>query len=393
MKDNTLNWACWLPRVHEGQHNLSLLSRKIIFNVRLDLFERLDFEDDFTFLEPLLFSAFASPEAAVEMESLVVGYICSEYSPFKFSVRSNKDQTLVIPAIGSRKFAQEEMSLLAEITDENRHLVDIGSSDNNELCFVPDLKTSIDNFTIYQEIHYLLYPLFKFVDETVGPVCKKDLVGVKYSQLLERGLKLISTAYPDFFSALSSVTRGFLVFRQHGMNSYYSESAHGISFLSVPDFVSIPYFVEDIAHQCGHIIFNSMFFRHEELLADPERSISQFSHDPEDSRSAFILFHAVFTEHVIAICLLSFLESDQCSDEEREETVGRLAFIMKKYEIDLHSLKQVDGLTKVGEIMRTELEGSFKKLYSYCHYQIADISLAGQPYNFDFNKYKEINLR
>ena len=391
-KDNSLNWEYWHSRIHIGQHDLSLLSRRIIYNIRPDLFELLPFEDDFTFLEPLLFSAFASPTPAVDIESIVVGYFRGDYSPFAFTVKSNADGVVVIPAIGSHEVATESIRLLAVNAGGKQQIVSVGLMGNDNLSFVVEPKTSIHNFSVCSDIHYLLYPLFKFADGTVGSIPCTHMTGVKYLPLLERGLKHISIAYPDYFAALTSVTRGFLVFRQPGMNSFASDSAHGISFLSVPDYVSIPYFVEDIAHQCGHIVFSAMFFRREDLMdVALDLPISQYNQNPDDNRSIYVVFHALFTEHVIATCLLSLFETVERGGEECDEVIGRLAFIMKKYHRDLESLGEVTPRTENGDMIYNELEESYKDLYSKCGHQIKSASLTGQPYNFDFRRYMEAN--
>lgn len=391
--DSTLNWEYWHSRVQEGQHDLSLLSRKIIYNIRPDIFEQLPFEDDAIFLEPLFFSAFASPAPREEIESLAVRYFHNQHAPFKFTVKPNADGMVVIPEIGSQYAAKNSLCLQSVGADEKQQPTITESIDTDILSFATEPKTADHKFSIYNDIHYLLYPLFKFVDGTVGSISKKNLAGIKHLALVERSLKHISIAYPDYYAALTCVTRGFMIFRQPRMNSFSSESAHGISFLSVPDFVSIPYFVEDIAHQCGHIVFSSIFFRPEELLALPsETPISSYNQNPDDNRSLYVVFHAVFTEHLIATCLLSLYGSPECSDEENDEIIGRLAFIMKKYHRDLDSLGKVPERTENGEMMYNELESSYRNLHSKCARLIKNVNLTEQPYNFDFIQYKKANL-
>ena len=78
--------------------------------------------------------------------------------------------------------------------------------------------------------------------------------------------------------------------------------------------------------------------------------------------------------------------------EEKAEIQGRIAFILRKYELDLDSLSKLRGsLRERSGEMYGALEEGFNGLYSRCKYLIAGVSLSGQPYSFDFDTYKVAN--
>lgn len=386
-----IDWSYWLPQVMNGQHELSLLCRKLILGLRRDIFDRLPFEADDSFLEPTYFAAFAGSNPAPELGSLAVGYFCDGHEPFEFAVRANSDGVVVLPNIGSFRCEEKELELVVESENGLRHVFRRGARWDDDFGLVPNVTISDGEFLLYDNVHYLFNGLIRFRDGGPGIISKNEVVGTEFAQKLNRSLELLSSNFPDYFDALRGVTRGFLLFREPGINSFASDSAPGIAFLSVPGHVSVPYFLDDIAHQCGHLVFSSIFFDRESLFdTDPDKPIGVYTRTPGDKRSVYVVFHAVFTEYLIARCLLS-CGSDMDSEEEAE-VEGRLAFIMRKYEADLDSLSKAQGRIKgEGVQMYADLEAGFNELYSQSEHAIAGADLSGQPYSFDFEKYKKAN--
>jgi len=128
----------------------------------------------------------------------------------------------------------------------------------------------------------------------------------------------------------------FVLFESTNVNSFTSENLPGVNFLSVPPVRSVSYFIEDTAHQCGHNIISAMSFGVEDYFLDEEAN-KHFAEGrvKNDNRSAYVVFHGVFTEVMIAMVLSSFIENNN-DPSDKLEAEGRLAFALKKFNVDVH---------------------------------------------------------
>ncbi len=279
-----IDWSQRLPQVVDGRHELSRLSRKLMFRLRRDLFERLPFEDDDSFLEPTYFPAFASPSPAA-LGSLAVGHFRPGHAPFEFSARSNADGLIVIPNIGSFRSEQTELELVIETEEQTRRLFRRGHG-----AFVKpsrDFKTPIGQFIVYDHVHHLICDLIRYPDGGRAEIRESDVVGSGCADVLNVSLRRLSVGFPQYFQAIKAVTRGFLPFRMLGVNSFASDSVPGIAFLSLPEHASVPYFLDDVAHQCGHLVFSAMFFDRQRLFdIDTDEPIARYTKNMQDGKAS-----------------------------------------------------------------------------------------------------------
>jgi len=90
-------------------------------------------------------------------------------------------------------------------------------------------------------------------------------------------------ATPVLFDALRSVTRRIVLYSADLPNSFATLSAHGVAFLNVKDDNDEVFFVDDLAHQCGHIMFNALTQEKPRFLArTADTPLRDFCRDRED---------------------------------------------------------------------------------------------------------------
>src|SRR2546426_2901954 len=103
-------------------------------------------------------------------------------------------------------------------------------------------------------------------------------------------------ATPALFDALHAVTRRIFLYNAELPTSFATMSAHGVAFLNVKDDNDEVFFVDDLAHQCGHVLFNALTQEKERFLARPaDTPMRDFCHDQEDPRTLYSALHGLFT--------------------------------------------------------------------------------------------------
>jgi hypothetical protein len=83
-----------------GQSALADTIRLLVYKTDPALFDLLDFSDDHTFLEPLLFAFFTADEALTPLEQILYGYIDDSRKPDALRVSSDGNGIVHLPHIG-----------------------------------------------------------------------------------------------------------------------------------------------------------------------------------------------------------------------------------------------------------------------------------------------------
>lgn len=291
--------------------------RILVYRMAPDAFARLDFSDDAAFLHPLLLAAARQPEPGRAIER----------------------------------------SVLAPTRDG---------------------RAEIRDFTVYTAMDLLLQTYTPEEDQSVLLEVVHDEAAMA---TLAKALNALEALVPAYWRLLQATTRGFVFSRQERLRSFATEALHGISFLSLPKHVSVPGLTEDVAHQCGHTLFSSMF-------PDPapwdQVRASAITGQADDRRSAYVVFHGVFTESLIALALITALETGFFELRDRHEAEGRLAFLLRKFASDLSCLMalSVDPETEWGRI-RGEMKDVFADVVRRARGILRPMDLDGHGYDFD----------
>lgn len=209
---------------------------------------------------------------------------------------------------------------------------------------------------------------------------------------IERALDLLERHARDVHDSILAATRAVLVFHAPGMNSFAAPGAHGIGFLNAALGDDEVFFIEDLAHQCGHVVFHAMTLDRDRFLRvrgeTPMGTIHGRGHDP---RTVLDALHGLFTEALIAIALTRCAESAEWTDRQRHELSGRLAMILRRYRGDLEDLAYPEiysdgglGLLRILYAIFTGLAIEHAALVQACDF-------SNQDYNFDYARFRALN--
>ena len=83
-----------------GQQKLVDTLRLLVFKTAPDLFDRLDFDDDESFLDPLLFAYFTDPAPAQPLAQLLYARIPPQHRPASIELRSDTNGRILLPGLG-----------------------------------------------------------------------------------------------------------------------------------------------------------------------------------------------------------------------------------------------------------------------------------------------------
>lgn len=382
-----------LDAIHDGQVGLANGIRRMVYWTSPELFAALAAEDDAPFLEPLLFAAFAAGDAKDVVPGLLVGYLPEHGRPSACTVHSDARGRVYIPGIGTFATSRPDSTLLLhpQGPPRNWHLRWHGEPASR--AYSPERHVGSTTVRLLHAHHPLLNRLY--VDEANHGVDVREPPADRYAVPLENALDAVGRAFPRYHEALLHVTRGIVCFSGDEPNSFAAMGAYGVAFFNLGHLRggdAEVFCVEDLAHQCGHIVFSAMAQGGEGyFVVDPSTRLRDVVEDVNDDRSLYVTLHGVFTEAVMSVVLKRCLEDGGYDPARARELRGRLAFILHRFLLDLRNLDVDSVFTPTGRALLESLHDVFDAVRDDAAEAIRGLDLSGQPYVFDFGRFSEAN--
>ena len=374
----------WREDAARGQLKLVDALRILVFKTDPALFDRLDFEDDESLLDPLLFAYFTDPAPAQPLAQLLYARIPPERRPASIEVHSDTSGSVFLPGLGE--------------------LCTGGGARGLELRGEPNLACWADGRVVAGawraaekipgtaiEITSGAHPLlarFLVADDgaavEVGEVCRQ------YIPHVHRACALLRDDCPAVWNDIAAVTRRIVLFRGDLPNSFATLSAHGAIFCNVTTAIDEVFFLEDIAHQAGHVLFNALTVEKEALFTvDPSTTIDSFGAEASHARTLYAAVHGLFTYTTIGEVLSACC--DCVTGRKAHELLGRLGMILQKFESDIALLDRPALYTPSGLLWWQYFDGVFRRLHA-CHAaRVGFFDYSNQPYVFSYELFAERN--
>ena len=350
----------------------------LLYKENPSLLEKINFEDDNIFLEPLLFAYFNSK-------------------------KDNLFSEIMLTEITQGYFVEKESLLLKE------------SFNNEGIAYVPNLGyfdkegKKVDDIFIIQNssIELLIHPIVHlksifrdFNEKNKIEISKAQ--SLKYENALTQALQYIKTSNKVHYDLIEQCCKKIVLFETDpkNTNSFSTINAHGIAFLNVyqEDYDEV-FFVDDIAHQTGHIIMTTILFeRKKYFLIDENQNIRTFTKNKSEYRSFYILFHALYTYYTTFLCLDACLENNCFNKRQTHEAKGRIGFYLQKCKSDLLNFEKVinyyNGLESVLSSQGIEIFKNIANKYFEVlkkHEEVTLFKYKNQPYNFTYSEFVKLN--
>jgi hypothetical protein len=387
------------PFLNNGSSKLNQNIKILLYKHKEAIFDFINFENDTIFSEPLLFAYFNNKlQKSQSIESMIYGY--SEKN-VKFDLFSDEFGRIYLPNVGwfltttpndSFVFDKLSMKLFKQNieVDFEFEKIEIINGTTIELLKFP--------IPILKQFYYNSEN--KFLDVEIEDITKKQ---IKYLTL---AYNLIKKYVPTQYELIKEYAPKCVIFNfdTYQRNSFATLSAQGIGFFNAyQDNYDEVFFVDDIAHQTGHIIFNVMIYESNRFFKKDKNTVLEIINMPDGSliekRDLQVIFHALYTYYTSFICLDACLESNVWEGKQKHEAIGRISFYINKCYRDILLIdnpinseeKATEYFTNDGLLIYRELKAKWKEMYTKWFEITNHFDMSNQPYNFTYSKFLELN--
>jgi hypothetical protein len=214
---------------------------------------------------------------------------------------------------------------------------------------------------------------------------------------LEEALDFLSRFSAGFYSLMELVTREVIVFNSSDQNSFASIICHGAAFMNTCNKQQDAlFFIDDLSHQCGHIIFNTLTLQTEDYLTLPATTPLEglLPVPGHTNRTLYGAFHGLFTYSCILHCLSDYFsyKNRSLSPEKKLAVLGRLGFYLIKFMVDLDSFYKIQQVfTKKGQELFMQFINSYHRVHNRFGKYTDRFSYGNQAYTFDEPLFLELN--
>ena len=369
-----------VKQVAEGREYFASGLKAMIKAENKNLFALLDEKNTDIFLHPMLFSYLNADSNKISCEQILYDSVIAEKRPERISVYANPAGQIHMPGIGYLETGIPGEQHYELVTLKNKIGLFKGSKEipysikNDPLI----TGTNIDIQCIPSYLTDLHLP-----ESTPGsgPVHSGNK---KNAAEINKAVSILKNYYPAFYSLFTSVTKCLVPFSSEASNSFASLAAHGTAFINTYGSEGTIFFLEDLVHQCGHIIFSTITYKPDEyFLVDPQTMINDLTGDEADDRSLYVLFHGIFTEALMCEMFDACIENEIFKGEEEHELQGRLCYILLRFILDIEIMEKAGSFSPKGQIIYDEICNSMIQAYKKYGYLLKKFDLGNQPYNFD----------
>ena len=374
-------------KMEEGKAQLIQHIQLLIYKSRKDLFERLDFEDEAPFMEPMLYTFFNTPESKLGLDQLLYGYMVPGRRPPELEVYADGHGIIYLPRIGYYRtgLSNERVVFKPGASVEEARFFRNGAE--TPAIFEPVYLLGDTEIEVCRHNNPLLKSLFI---ENEDPAIEDGLD--KHARHLEKAFGLIATHYPEFYDLFLATVRKLVFFRSGARHSFASLQANGASFFNVHDHDDEVYFCEDITHQCGHVIYYSVLFdKSAYFTVPPETPLSRFNGRPHDDRSVLGGFYALLPFCFSNINSLRLYKAGVFKGRQLHEFLGRFAFRMRKFGQAIKDYEGGEMLNERGHAWMEIFAAVFREIDEEARSFLYAYDSSNQVYDFSFERFVKLN--
>jgi aryl-alcohol dehydrogenase-like predicted oxidoreductase len=347
---------------------------------------------DEALLEPLLFARLADEQAGIGLDQLLIGHVPRNGQVLDIRVDTDDEGRVSLPCIGSIYTSRPRSSMALHYDPAVRSVALRQDGRPVDFQRLPPLRTRVDQIEVCRHDHPLLKPFF--VDREGRPAhAEIEAASRLHMQHVDAAMDLLHQHCPLFGQRIAQLVRRLVVFEARGVNSFANIRAHGAVFINAAADDDEILFAEELAHQCGHVIFSAATADCDALFSvSPHTPLQSLSGKEGETRSLYVVLHGIFTEIAIVSILAPLLESGKCrSTRQHHELEGRLAFIISRFAADLHNLAREDIFAPAGADLFRAFMDIFVEVYEKWRPLVRLADFSNQTYTFCYHRYAALN--
>ncbi|MFI0428451.1 hypothetical protein [Mariniflexile sp. HMF6888] len=332
---------------------------------------KLNFEDDNSFLEPLLFSYFNSKKENLfpkeTLKEILQGYfLVKERIKVKYSF--NKNDIAFIPEVGY--FKKGENTPYESILKEGDFEIVKEIHPTQEKYFVEFYKGHIENQTPEQ-----------------------NSVWEAYSKEVFKAIEIIKKQLPDFYKELTFANKKIYLHDNPKILNFTSVETLGMLYFYVIGSSNLVYFIEELIHQGSHnYLYYVLHNRKDYFKIDVDNLVMRdFSKQQWDYRSIYGAFHGLFTVTQRVECFDKLLIKNVFSGREKHELIGRLIDQFSRFRTGLELLNFNEVYTEKGIAFYNQLDKKCESILKKYSKFKSEFDLSNRDLDFRYDDFCKLN--
>jgi hypothetical protein len=330
-------------------------------------------------LEPWLFSHAVAKLPARAAAQLAYAYRPAGSYSRRIDVEANTAGIAVVPKLGYAAGAMPGEQFVLERCPGD---VAWQRTDGRPLDFFPPVLGAPGTI----DLAWSAVPAVEALWPQVAPMA---VIPTTALAALARSLDILATALPDYAALITRTTRRILLFENAAAHSFAADAAYGAAFINIAASASEPLLIEEIAHQCGHVLFSALTYDPDEWLAADANELCL--EETLEGRSVYTKLHGVFTEAMMLATFDACLTQDLFVGADRHELLGRAALIFRRMHYDLASIAQPALYTPRGQQLFDLIYAVFADVRARRIEMLTGFDFSGQPYTFDYRTFRALN--
>jgi hypothetical protein len=294
-----------------------------------------------TFFEPRLYTQLVqAAEVTSTMTAEQLFFAARQERDGLFTARTDAGGVICLPGVGSSVTPYQNAAVTARL-DERAGTVTVqhGAAEPVGSKWTP---CAVIPGTAIEVVGHVDQVLGAFLTQHLDAPERLSLVtdADAYRERMAAALRLIGEARPAFHAWLVQSLRSVLLFRHPTAESFAALGMHGMIFLNVPDDAGTDYFVEELTHQGGHVVFSEATLNRPDYFAgDPDQQLSDFT-ATRDDRTLYDAFHGLYTEHMESQVVLAILRERLAAAEDEADFERHLRTVMGRHSHDVELIGQ-----------------------------------------------------
>jgi len=330
------------------------------------LLEKIDFDDDASFLEPLLFAYFNNKKdnrfTGDALTEIMQGYFVKK-EPLYLRETFNKEGISYVPKLGYF----------------------------NSTGIKVDEILMVDEFEILKTCPPLLekyfYEFYKGHIVNANPI--HNSVWKENYKELEKALLIIKENLPDFYKDLVFANKRIYLHDNPKILNFTTVETLGMLYFYVLGNQNLIYFIEEIIHQASHnFLYYVVHDRKDYFKIDVDNLMMRDITKQEwDYRNVYGAYHGLYTVTKRVECFDILLSKNVFSGREKHELLGRMTDMFPRFQTGLELLDLDQVYTENGKKLYLELTEKCQSILVKYKKLTTEFDLSHRDLDFRYNEF------
>lgn len=373
----------------EGKEAMIYSIKMMIYHKEPELFELLDFEDDTIFQEPLLYTYYNVPSPSMKLSQILYGYIQPSLRPEMQEVATDADGVVYLPNIGYFETGLPARNIIVRY-ENNAY----SFTDNDvpvDSTFIPLTYIQGTTIELCSRNNLLFRDFFKQANSGELAFFTGDEWN-RHLKNVEKAFAIVQENFPVFFEMLQESVRRIMIFKSSAQRSFASLQVNGAAFFNIREHDDEVFILEDITHQCGHIVYYAVAYDKQTLLAAPLTTpLKKFTGNESDTRSVLNAFYALLPYCFSNYCSKVCDDNNVFKGRQYHEFLGRFAFRMRKFTMDIKNFSSPGIFTLKGNKLFEGMKAVHQLIYDSKQATLQPFDVTNQQYEFSYERFLQAN--